>query len=240
MRTLSYFCRAILLLSTISAASAQGQVEEPPLKVKLRFYAWDSGPIYTNFDPENAPDSPGNSNTTFYMFSEGESEKIEIRSGRSSDAFTYVGTNPIYFSSQPITAETPREQLQALPISPAKKELLLVAVQMPREPTGLKFFPIDVSPSGFPQGSLKVVNFSTDKVAARISVNEISLDPLKSVVLEVDEELGKGAPIQIAAPRGGKMRLVYSSSLSVSEDERSALIIYPKGRAWRRIFISDL
>lgn len=116
------------------------------------------------------------------------------------------------------------QPILSAPIPPGAKHVLYFIFT--NESGGFSAFPVDVGLQDMPKGSVKLINFSGEDIAAKIGDMTKEMENRSQWIVPVSAARNFQLRMQIAARQNGQWKLLYRTSYAVNDDSRKVLFLH--------------
>lgn len=231
---------AIITFANLAISALDAQQEPPTITVDFSLYLWDSGPAYWSEEMLTEQTQTHTKKEAQWLYDNGQ--EIKLTRGNKTSYQRYTGPTPLVFYTEETDANGEIQKIPQLNVSINKgaKRVIIIVLPPNNQSSEFRAHTIDISPQTMPEGSVKVVNFSRNQLATKLSINNFALEPLGEKILTYEQTKADDRRFRVAINRDEKWKVVYSSSLKIRPDERGLIVIYPQGKRWRRIFLRDI
>lgn len=221
------------LLAIVSSGLyvADGSVQEPLREVQVRLHGWPfSGFINKDTRIHRMP-------TLYYKVS-GGFEALKIHRQQTTGPYTFVlekGTQEVeLFEKQetldPNTGESTVSMVARVKSSFPEEwaELLLLVFPDSRDGALYKSMPMNTTPDSLPDGCVRMVNGSQNRLAVMAGGGVHMLEPTRSIQFKPKMDLSENRfRVVIKRENDGRWDTIYSSSATYVENSATLMIIYP-------------
>ncbi|MDQ8192918.1 hypothetical protein QEH59_00675 [Coraliomargarita sp. SDUM461004] len=221
---------ALLFILSLSCIQAQDSSTTQTRSIRLQLFYWhesNSAFILTEDNIDQKREKRFIEPIQFWYKQGQEIKRVQVRPGQRSSLITIaVHDNIEFYRVNPIGLETiPDSDILRIPVNISIQQgLVLVRGQGKSARANL----IDVSDARIPKGALRVVNYTSREITAKVGAKVIHVSQSESAIVRQNTNKNSSLKLMIAElePETG-WEVFYSTVLSIAPERRMLVMVYP-------------
>jgi hypothetical protein len=222
----------LLALIAFSLPSPQAQAQEtaPQRTVNLQLFYWhesNSAFLITTDNIHEEREKRFLEPIELWYPTNGEFQRVQVRPGQRSRLITVpAGKDITFYRTNPTGLKNiPESEILRVPVDVAVSQGLIL---MRGNDRNLQANLIDVSDARIPEGAMRVVNYTSRQIVAKIGKEVVPVPLSESALVRLNNDSTSSLKLMIAELDPGKdWKIFYSTVISVASKKRMLVMVYP-------------